>query len=120
MTSLDAIRLAAEGVNAINPWLAALGALVVLSGAAGVIWANLRSKAVELTVDRLRSENEDYVRRLNYLEPRTEVLERENKTLRALHNPADAIDDLKAQEASNHKEAMAVLRSIDRHVKDQR
>ncbi len=93
-------------------WLGAAGTLLALASIAGGTWATWRSAGLEATVKRLRGEVEDYLKRLNYLEPRVEVLERENATLTALHNPADAIAKLQEQEARNHKATFGMLEKI--------
>jgi vacuolar-type H+-ATPase subunit I/STV1 len=97
-------------------WLGALGLLTVLAGSAAVVWSKFRADASDLTMTRLRSENEDYLRRLNYLEPRVTALESRNKVLEELHDPAEEIAALRKEEAAHHTEQMRVLRSIDKHV----
>lgn len=103
--------------------LAALGALFGLAVLAGSVWAVLRTSALQASNDRLRNENEDYVRRLNFLEPRVDVLENRNEILENLHNPAESIDKiarqvdrLLTQERSNHDDTMSILNRIDRHL----
>lgn len=90
--------------------------LLGLIGLAGAVYANLRSSALEASNRRLSTDNEYYLRKVNYLEPRVEALERENETLQKLHNPIPAINSLRDQEGRNHKEAMKMLRLIHRDL----
>lgn len=104
--------------------LVGLGALFGLCVLSGAVWAVIRTSALQTSNDRLRNEAEDYLRRLGFLEPRVDVLERENRTLRDLHNPAEAISDIAAkvgrladQEGTNHRETIDVLNQIDAHLR---
>lgn len=112
-----AVEHFASGAGQVSSGLSILVALVVLAGAAAGVWAVLKGKAVELTVQRLRGENEDYVRRLNYLEPLARQQGEELKVLRTMVNPADEIHEMRQQENQHHEEQMRVLRSIERNTK---
>ncbi len=97
-------------------WLGAAGSLLALAAIGGGAWATWKSAGLEATVKRLRSEIADYLSRLNYIEPRLEVVERENKTLLALHNSAGAIQELKEQEAKNHEATFGMLAQLHRDL----
>lgn len=123
-------------MNNIGIFIASLGTLILLAGTAGAVWAVIRTSAQEATIKRLRDENEDYLRRLNYLEPRVDVLENRNEILEQLHNPAKAIAEVATQvaqllalEVKNHESVVklihtetsrveTVLNRIDGHIKD--
>lgn len=98
--------------------LAGIGSLVAILVVAGGVWSVLRSSTIEANYQRVRDEAEDYLRRVNFLEPRVEVLERENKTLRDLHNPAKAIDVAAHQVAKNHLQTFEVLTRIEKNLRD--
>lgn len=82
--------------------LAGVGTLMTLAALGGATWAVIRASAQDATIKRQRGEIDDYLKRLNYIEPRVEALERENETLRSLRDPSEAIADLKEQEQRNH------------------
>lgn len=92
--------------------LVAIATILGLAGLGGATWAVIKASAQDATIKRLRGENDDYVKRLNYIEPKVDALERENRTLRDLHNPADEIASLKAQEQTNHEATFGKLNEI--------
>lgn len=111
--------------------LAAIGTLATLAALGGATWAVIRASAQDATIKRQRGEIDDYLKRLNYLEPRVEVLERENETLRSLRDPSEAIGELREQEQRNHeatlkeladgrKETVRALVRIDEHLRGSR
>lgn len=89
--------------------LSIAGGIVLLAGAAGVVYAIALSSGQDARIKRLDEENVGYLRRLNYLEPLVKQLQRENEMLHDLHNPADQIRALAEQEQANHTEAMAAF-----------
>lgn len=97
-------------MNNIVAAFVAVSSLLGLVGLAGAVYANFRSSALEASNKRLTADNEYYLRKVNYLEPRLEVLERENETLQKLHNPVPAIHELRDQEAENHRETLRIQR----------
>jgi hypothetical protein len=97
--------------------------LFLLAGLVGGLWAAFRSADQETRIKRLQSERDDLLSRLNFIEPKLKALEEQNKVLLDLHNPADQISALKAQEAANHKATFELLtaqhktlQAIDRHL----
>lgn len=82
-----------------------IGAIVLLAVTAGGVVAILRASEKEKTEERLRAENQDYVRRLEYVEPRLRTLERDNETLLKLHDPTDAAD----QSSEEHAQIVSIL-----------
>jgi hypothetical protein len=114
-------------MNQLGGALVAIATLLGLAGLGGATWAVIKASVQDATIKRLRGENDDYLKRLNYIEPKVEALERENKTLHVLHNPADAIDRLNrkvdtltVQEQDNHTETVGVLRDIGDTLRGQR
>lgn len=103
--------------------LAVIGALLALSAVGGGLYAAFRSNDQEARIKRLQSERDDYLSRLNYIEPRLTVVEQQNEVLRTLHNPADQLQALRVQEQTNHDRTVelleqqhATLQSIDQHL----
>lgn len=103
---------AAGGLQGFTAVLVAIATILGLAGLGGATWAVIKTSAQEASNRRLRTENEDLIRRVNYLEPRTDVLERENETLRSIRDPSEAIEALKAQEQGNHEATLGVLQQI--------
>lgn len=58
----------------------------------GVLWVAARSSYSDAQMKRMRGENEDYLRRLNYVEPRLSLVEKQNELLMSLHNPSSFQD----------------------------
>lgn len=83
-----------------------VGTLAVI-GVIAFLIAVTRTTAQEKRIERLQSENEDYIRRLDYVEPRLHTLEQQNSTLMKLHDPTDQI----ASARQDHKEILAILRA---------
>jgi hypothetical protein len=97
--------------------LGVVGALVVLATAGGGLWAVFRSSAQDATIKRLRDERDDYLSRLNFIEPRHRAVEQQNEVLLALHNPTERLDDLGSQHAEMLRLLNAqsiLLQQIDR------
>lgn len=93
-----------------------ISGLLALAGLAGAIYANLRSSALEASNLRLTKDNEYYLRKVEYLEPRVEVVERENEMLRKMHDPTGEIKQLREQEGTNHLETVQLLQQIHRDL----
>lgn len=89
--------------------LAVVGTLVVLAGVAGGLWAVARSSAQDTRIKFLEGERADYLSRLQYIEPKLREAEQQNKVLLDLHNPADQIKQLAAQESVNHEQTVVLL-----------
>jgi hypothetical protein len=81
-------------MNAASVILSIIGALVVLASVGGGLWAVFRSSAQDSTIKRLRDERDDYLSRLNYIEPRHRAVEQQNELLLAMHNPTEKLDAL--------------------------
>lgn len=111
-------------------WTTILSAVAVifgLLGSGGALWAVFRASALEASNERLRKENEDYVRRLNYIEPKVEVLERENTTLRSTRDPSEKLEGISAQigtlithEQDNHTETITAVRDLTAAIRSTR
>lgn len=93
--------------------LAVIGGLVVLAAVAGGLWAVFRSSAQDARIKQLSSWNTDLIARVNYLEPQVASLKQQNELLLEMHNPADQITKLAAQEQRNHDATVAVLGRIE-------
>lgn len=96
-------------MSGIQQGLAVVGAIVMLAVVAGGLWAVFRSADRDARIDRLEGERDDYLSRLNFIEPRFKELEQQNKLLLDLHNPSDQIAALRVQEQTNHDRTVAIL-----------
>lgn len=112
-------------MNQLQLILGVVLALFALAAIGAGIWASFRSTDQEARIKRLRDERDDLLSRLNYIEPKVKTLEEQNKILLELHNPADQISELRAQEADNHLKTYALLEQqyrtlqlIDDHLKN--
>lgn len=90
--------------------LAIIGGLLVLTTAGAAIWAVFRSTSQDARIKRLQDERDDYLNRLNFIEPKVKALEQQNELLMAMHNPADAIAALGIQEKANHEQTVTFLK----------
>lgn len=90
--------------------LSVLGGLLALVGLAAGVSAVFRTTAQDKRIERLQSENGDYIRRLDYVEPRLHTLEQQNETLLRLHDPT--VD--RAATASEHAAILRVLNANTR------
>lgn len=90
--------------------LSVIAGVLFLIGVAAALSAVYRSTAQDKRIERLQSENTDYVRRLDYVEPRLHTLEQQNETLLRLHDPTA---DRQAT-AAEHAEILRVLHEQSR------
>lgn len=74
--------------------LAILGALVALAAIAGGLFAYAKSGAQDIQMKRLREERDDYLSRINYIEPRLTAMEEQNHILLKLTDPTEGIKSL--------------------------
>lgn len=81
-------------MNALQTALAVIGGLVTLAALGGALYANFRAAQSDAIIKRLRDERDDYLSRLNYIEPRHRAAEQQLEVLLALHNPKDQLDDM--------------------------
>lgn len=88
--------------------LSVLGALVTLAGIGGAMYANFRGAQYKATLDRVSRERDDYLSRLNFIEPRHRAAEQQLEVLLALHNPKDQLDDMQ----STATETLRIVRGI--------
>lgn len=106
-------------MNGLQTVLSGIGGLIVLAGIGGVLYAQFRSAQHEATVKRLREERDDYLSRLNYIEPRHRALEQQTEVLLALHNPKEQLDDMQATLTETARIARGILtlaEQIDRQL----
>lgn len=89
--------------------LTVIGGLVLLAGTAGGVYATFRSSSQDTRIKRLQGERDDYLNRLNFIEPKVKLLEQQNEMLLAMHNPADQIKNLSEQEQKNHDQTVTFL-----------
>lgn len=88
--------------------LAVIATLVTLAGVAFAAWQLLKAADREARIKRLQNERDDYLSRLNYIEPRHRAIEQQNEVLLALHNPTDKLEDLAERQA----DMLRILRGI--------
>lgn len=96
-------------MSGLQPALAVVVGVIALAAVAGGVWAVFRSSSQDARIDRLQDERDDYLSRLNFIEPRFKEVEQQNRLLLDLHNPADQIEALRAQEQTNHDRTVAIL-----------
>lgn len=92
-------------MNDLQTFLAIVGSLVLLAGVGGVLYAQARASQRDATETRLRRENEDYLRRLNFVEPKLAKAEEQNALLMTLHNPTAKLEEL----SGNDKKILEIL-----------
>lgn len=91
-----------------------IGGLVVIAGFVVAVSVTSQAKGQEETIDRLRATGNDYRDRLEFVEPRLAKALEENALLQELHNPTQAMADLKADTAKIRGDTgtiMALLRA---------
>jgi hypothetical protein len=96
-------------MNGFGQGLAVIGALVGLATVAGALWAVARSATQDTRIKFLEAQVNDYLSRLNYIEPKLTTAEEQNRILLELHNPAEQIKALAVQEQSNHDRTLTIL-----------
>lgn len=74
-------------MNQVAVTVSVIGVVLLLVGVAAGLLAVFKTTAQDKRIERLQSENGDYVRRLDYVEPRLHTLEQQNETLLRLHDP---------------------------------
>lgn len=91
-----------------------IGGLVVIAGFVVAVSVTSQAKGQEETIGRLRADRDDYRDRLEFVEPRLAKALEENALLQELHNPTQAMADLKADTAKIRSDTgtiMALLRA---------
>lgn len=97
--------------------------LLALAGLGGGLWAVFRSAAQDARIKRLQDERDDYLSRLNYIEPRHRAVEQQNEVLLALHNPTDELTGLHDNQVEILRvinAQSALIRQIDRRLYEPR
>lgn len=89
--------------------LALIGALFGLAVLAGGVYAVFRTAAQDARLKVVSGQRDDYLQRLNYIEPKVTKLEEQNRILLELHNPAEQIKQLASQEQTNHDRTVELL-----------
>lgn len=87
MSALVALTVL-TALSGLQTTLAILGALVALAAVGGGLWAVFRTAAQDATIERLRTDNAEYIKRIEYIEPRWKAADEQNTLLRELHNPS--------------------------------
>lgn len=86
--------------------------LLTLAGLGGGVWVTFKGAATAARIKRLQDERDDYLSRLNFIEPRHRAVEQQNEVLLALHNPTEKLDQL----GDNQTEILRVLRAQHRII----
>lgn len=92
-------------MNQVALTVSVIGVVLLLTGVAAGLLAVFRTTAQDKRIERLQSENGDYVRRLDYVEPRLHTLEQQNETLLRLHDPTSD----RAATNAEHTKIIALL-----------
>lgn len=96
-------------MSSLSAALTVIGALVGLAALAGGLWVVARSSARDTRLKYVEGLAADYLSRLNYIEPKLTKAEEQNRILLELHNPAEQIQQLAAQEQANHARTVSLL-----------
>lgn len=98
-------------LSAVQASLVVILGLITLATLAGGLYAVFRSSAQDARIKRLQDERDDYLSRLNYVEPKLLEAEQQNRVLLELHNPSDQLEAIKAQGQVNHDRIVEIIRS---------
>lgn len=71
-----------------------LAGLVALAGVIGTLRGVAKSASQEAQLKRVREDRDDYLSRLNFIEPRHAALVEQNEMLRTLNDPSQRLNDL--------------------------
>lgn len=86
--------LLAPHAIALGEVLTIVGAIITLVIVAAGIYAVFKSSAADARIKRLQDERDDYLSRLNYIEPKFVEAQQQNKLLRELHNPTSQLESM--------------------------
>ena len=114
-------------MGGLNEGVIFVSGVLALALLVGGLWVVVRASNKDARIKRLQDENADYLKRLDYIEPRFAKAEQQNRLLLEMHNPSDQIEALRQQEQGNHDatvkiltEQAAVLKQIESRVKTPR
>jgi hypothetical protein len=114
-------------MSGLSQGVALLGGVLGLALLVSAAWVVVRASNKDARIKRLQDENADYLKRLDYIEPRFAKAEQQNRLLLEMHNPSDQIEALRQQEQGNHDrtveiltEQAKVLKQIESRVKSPR
>lgn len=96
-------------MNTLGLILSIIGGLAALAAVSAGVYATFKGTAADKRIERLQGERDDYLSRLNFIEPRYAALEEQNQTLRTLYDPSARLVELGAAVESNAKKVLAVL-----------
>lgn len=82
-------------MSSLQAVLAVLGGLFGLAVIAGALWAFAKSGAQDAVIKRLRDERDDYLSRLNFIEPRFKSATEQNEILRTLVDPSTRLNEIR-------------------------
>lgn len=89
--------------------LSIIGGIAAVLVIAGGVYAIFTTSRKDVTEKRLRAENEDLVRRLDWIEPRFKDAEAKNELLTTLHNPTVQLQEMSERERDNHTTTVRLL-----------
>lgn len=102
-------------LSALQGALAVIGGLFALAVVAGSLYAYAKSSAQEARIERLQGERDDYLSRINFLEPRFASMREQNDTLRTLLDPTPKLEKIGSDLNSKAGEILAALEKQSRN-----
>jgi hypothetical protein len=103
-------------VSAAQTVLAVLGGLFGIAVIAGALYAYAKGGAQDARIERLQGERDDYLSRLNYIEPRFKSAQEQNEILRTLVDPSARLIEIRDTVDTKTAEILAAVQRTDRNV----
>lgn len=98
--------------------LSIIGALVALTVLGAGVYVIFTTSAKDAREKRLRDENVDLIRRLDYVEPKLKTAEEQNALLMQLHNPTAQLEQMSAENRQRHVEISRLLKEQSQTLHD--
>jgi hypothetical protein len=96
-------------MSALQAVLAVLGGLFALAAIGGALFAFAKAGAQDARIERLQGERDDYLSRLNYIEPRFKSATEQNEILRTLVDPSARLVEIRESVDEKAGEILAAV-----------
>lgn len=96
--------------------LAIVGGLFVVAGIGGALYAFAKAGAQTARIERLQSERDDYLSRLNFIEPRFKSATEQNELLRTLVDPSARLVEIRETVDEKTEEILAAVDRSATHL----
>lgn len=110
-------------MSAIGVAISSVLGLVALIGIGSGLWAVAHSTSQDQRIKRLQDERDDYLSRLNFIEPRHRAIEQQNEVLLALHDPTLRLESIDGNQVEILKQLGAqsvLIQQIDNKLDEPR